>query len=97
MLLHLFYIPRQAPDYGKFSFLAKPLHASAGRPLDLLSLIPSTPRLLLLEGRELVDRGSLSAASNCCFLNAASLSKCGGDGVTIDPDRIHWMPYINSL
>lgn len=41
--------PRQAPDYGKFSFLAKPPHASAGRPLDLLSLIPSTPRLLLLE------------------------------------------------
>ena len=24
------------------------------------------------------------------------LARCGGDGVTVDPDKIHWMPYINS-
>ncbi len=44
-----FYILHQAPDYGKVSFVAKPVDASAGRPLDLLSLMPSTPRLLLSE------------------------------------------------
>jgi serine/threonine protein kinase len=39
----------QAPDYGKVSFAPKPMDACAGQPLDLLSLMPSTPRLLLFE------------------------------------------------
>ena len=39
----------QAPDYGKVTFSPKPVDASASRPSDLLSLMPSAPRGLLLQ------------------------------------------------
>ena len=64
----------QAPDYGKVSFAPKPLDASAGQPLDLLSLMPSTPRLLLFEM-------SVALCFHALYCHPTPLR------LTIDPDK----------
>jgi hypothetical protein len=49
----------QAPDYGKVSFAPKPLDSPAERPLDLLSLMPPTARLLMFEMSVLLRFGAV--------------------------------------